>query len=609
MSKVIDRIKRLREEMENSNIDYYIISSGDAHQSEYVADYYRGRAYISGFTGSAGTLLIGKDNGILWTDGRYFIQAEEELAGSGIEMYKMRTPGWKTLEEWLEENVKEGEAIGFDGKTFSMAQYKEFLKLQDKNVSRETIEEEKSLENVSRETISIIMEDLLEKIWEDRPALPVEKAFLHEVKYCGKSAKEKLEEVREEMKKLGAENYIIASLDDIAWLYNIRGNDVKNNPVVISYAIINEKEAYLFVDNNKIDEELKDELASQGVTLKEYDEIEDIVSKIEGSIFIDPNKVSAYIYSHIRKDVNIIEGINITTKLKAIKNEVEIENLKRCQVRDGVAMVRFIKWLKENVKTEEFGEVYVSEKLKEFRSMGELYKGTSFDTIAGYKDHAAMMHYFATSESEYMIKPEGMLLVDSGGQYLDGTTDITRTFILGEISEEEKRDFTLVLKGHIALNMAKFLKGTTGSKLDVLARKPLWDEGIDYKCGTGHGLGFFLNVHEGPQGFTLAPNTVALEKGMVITNEPGVYKKGKHGIRIENTVVVKEYSKDEEMGEFYCFDVVSLCPIDLGGVNVDLLSRKEREWLNSYHKEVFEKLSPYLNEEEKAFLREETREI
>ncbi|MGL4773116.1 MAG: aminopeptidase P family protein [Clostridium sp.] len=589
---VREKIEKLRVEMKKDGINYYIISSADAHQSEYVADYYRGRAYISGFTGSAGTVLIGLDKGILWTDGRYFIQAEDELRGSGIEMYKMRTPGWPTLEEWLYDNVKENECIGFDGKTFSAIQYKALLKMkEDKN-------------------LSIKMEsDLLERFWSDRPRLPKEKAFYHDVKYCGKSAKEKINDVREEMKKIGVENYIITSLDDIAWLYNIRGNDIKNNPVVISYALITIEKAYLYIDKEKVDDDLDNTLNDNGIEIKSYNEINDDVKNLKESVYIDENKVSAYIYSCINKAVKIIEGTNITTKQKAIKNHIEIENLKQCQIRDGVAMVKFIKWLKEIVSNKEIGEVLVSEKLKEFRGLGELFKGTSFDTIAGYKDHAAMMHYSATKESEYTLKQEGMLLVDSGGQYLDGTTDITRTFVLGEISDEEKKDFTLVLKGHIALNNAKFLKGTTGSKLDAYARRPLWDEGLDYKCGTGHGVGFFLNVHEGPQGFTIAPNSVALEPGMIITNEPGVYKKGKHGIRIENTVVVKEYSKDEEMGEFYCFEVISLCPIDLEGVNVSLLDEKEKSWLNSYHKDVFNKLSPFLNDEEKEFLRMETRYI
>lgn len=589
---VEDRIKRLRVEMKNNNVDYYIITSSDAHQSEYVAEHYKGRAYISGFTGSAGTLLIGKNNGILWTDGRYFIQAEEELRGSGIEMYKMRTPGWPTLIEWLKENVKQGECIGFDGKTFSLSQYKEF----------EEMKKEKSIE-ISMDN------DLLSNVWGNRPSLPITKAFYHDIKYCGVSAKDKIENVRKDMKKLGVCNYIISSLDDIAWLYNIRGNDIKNNPVVISYAIITEDDAYLYVDSKKIDSELNEILNSNGITIKNYEDIESDVLNLKESVLIDKDKTSAFIASKIQEGVKRVESLNITTKHKAIKNNIELENLKNCQIRDGVAMVKFIKWLKENVSSGKVGEISASEKLKEIRAFGELFKGTSFDTIAGYKDHAAMMHYSATLESEYTLRNEGMFLVDSGGQYLDGTTDITRTFILGDISEEERRDFTLVLKGHIALNRAKFLKGTTGSKLDGYARKPLWDEGIDYKCGTGHGVGFFLSVHEGPQGFTLGPNNVVLEPGMILTNEPGVYRKGKHGIRTENTLVVKEISKDDEMGEFYGFEVISLCPIDLDGINVELLNIEEKEWLNNYHREVFEKISQFLDESEIEFLKKETRSI
>lgn len=590
--KVTERLEALRKVMKEKGIDYYIIPSGDAHQSEYVCEYYRGRAYMSGFTGSAGTLLVGMDKAILWTDGRYFIQALDELKGSGIEMFKMRIPGWPTLAEWLKENSKEGETIAFDGKVFSVGDYKEFKKLEVENRINVKIDE-----------------DLLNEVWNDRPSLPKEKAFLHEVKYCGKSAKEKLSEVRGEMKKLGAENYILASLDDIAWLYNIRGNDVKCNPVVLSYAIIKEHEAYLYVDNFKFTYHMKEELLKEGITLKEYDEIGKDISKLEGKILIDPDKISAYLYECIENKKDIVEGNNITAKLKAVKNETELENLKRCQIRDGVAMVRFMKWLKDNIGKIEISEISASDKLEEFRSLGELFKGISFGTIAGHKEHGAMMHYSATPESDYTLEPRGFFLIDSGGQYLDGTTDITRTFVLGSLTEEEKKDYTLVLKGHIGLMRAKFLKGTTGSALDIKAREPLWNEGIDYKCGTGHGVGFFLNVHEGPQSISPVPNKVALEPGMILTNEPGVYREGKYGIRTENTMVVVKDTYSEEFGEFYKFDTISLCPIDLEGVNAELLNNEEKAWLNDYHKRVYESLSPYLNLEEREFLKKETREI
>lgn len=588
----MNNLEKLREAMEKENIDYYIIPSSDSHQSEYVAEHFKGREFISGFTGSAGVLLVGLKEAFLWTDGRYFIQAERELNGSGISLMKMRTPGYPTIEEWIKKNIKTEKTLGFDGRLFSVNQYKGFLDISKEN------------------NFSINMDnDLLKNIWEARPELPKSKIFLHGEVYSGKYASEKLQEVRKHMKEKDAKNYIISSLDDIAWLCNIRGNDVKFNPVALSYVLINENYANLYINNAKIDDNTKEKLKNEGFEIYEYDEIEEHVKLIEDRTIIDPNKLNAKIYSCLSSDVKVINEMNITTKLKAIKNEVEIANTEKSQVRDGVAMVKFIKWLKDNLGKEKITEISASKKLTEFRSKGENYKGDSFGTIAGYKEHAAMMHYSATEATDYEIKQEGMFLVDSGGQYLDGTTDITRTFILGNITEEEKRDFTLVLKGHIALSTAKFLKGTTGVNLDILARRPLWNYGIDYKCGTGHGVGYFLNVHEGPQGIRPEGNSTVLKPGMIITNEPGVYKEGKHGIRIENTLLVVKDINSEEFGEFYKFKTISYCPIDLNGVVIEMLTNEERDWLNNYHKIVFEKLSPYLNDEEIEFLKVQTREI
>ncbi|MDU3351508.1 MAG: aminopeptidase P family protein, partial [Clostridium sp.] len=582
----MNNLEKLREAMEEENIDYYIIPSSDSHQSEYVAEHFKGREFISGFTGSAGVLLVGLKEAFLWTDGRYFIQAERELNGSGISLMKMRTPGYPTIEEWIKKNIKTEKTLGFDGRLFSVNQYKGFLDISKEN------------------NFSINMDnDLLKNIWEARPELPKSKIFLHEEVYSGKYASEKLQEVRKHIKEKDAKNYIISSLDDIAWLCNIRGNDVKFNPVALSYVLINENYANLYINNDKIDDNTKEKLKNEGFEIYEYDEIEEHVKLIEDTTIIDPNKLNAKIYSCLSSDVKIINEMNITTKLKAIKNEVEIANTEKSQVRDGVAMVKFIKWLKDTLGKEKITEISASKKLTEFRSKGENYKGDSFGTIAGYKEHAAMMHYSATEATDYELKQEGMFLVDSGGQYLDGTTDITRTFILGNITEEEKRDFTLVLKGHIALSTAKFLKGTTGVNLDILARRPLWNYGIDYKCGTGHGVGYFLNVHEGPQGIRPEGNSTVLKPGMIITNEPGVYKEGKHGIRIENTLLVVKDINSEEFGEFYKFKTISYCPIDLNGVVIEMLTNEERDWLNNYHKIVFEKLSPYLNDEEIEFLK------
>ncbi|MGL5415713.1 MAG: aminopeptidase P family protein [Clostridium sp.] len=578
--------------MKKRNIDYYIITSNDAHQSEYVPEYYKGREYISGFTGSAGILLVGLNEGILWTDGRYFIQAEEQIKEAGLKMFKMRIQGWQTIFEWLESNMKENEVLGFDGRCVSIKDFEEYANIVKKKNGK--------LE---------IQNDLLNEFWENRPSLSKEKIFIHDVKYAGKKASEKIDEVKEEMKNLNVENYIIASLDDIAWLLNLRGNDIRNNPVFLSYVLITKEKTTLFIDLEKVTETELKYLKDQKVQLKEYDEIFSYAKELKGATLLQKEKVNSLIGSTISQDIKVINEINITTKLKAIKNEVEIENLKACHVKDGIAMVKFMKWLKENIKKEKITEISASEKMTELRSKLDLFKGTSFDSICGHKEHGAMMHYSATKESNYELEGKGFLLLDSGGQYLDGTTDITRTFILGELTKEERDDYTLVLKGHINLAITKFLKGTSGSNLDIRARMPLWEKGVDYKCGTGHGVGFFLNVHEGPQSISPVPNTVKLELGMILTNEPGIYREGSHGIRTENTMLVVKESEDLGFGEFYKFETISYCPIDIDGLNVDLLNEVEKEWINEYHKKVYEKISIFLNEDEKKFLKLYTRGI
>ncbi len=591
--QVNEKLKALRELMKEKGMDAYVIPSFDAHQSEYVPEHWKSRAWISGFTGSAGTVIVTLDEAGLWTDGRYFIQAEKELKGTEIKLFKMRQPGVPTYSEWVAEKLKNGDCLGFDGKVFSCNQAKELEeKLEDKNIKIDD------------------RYDLINPIWKDRPELPLEKVYIHEVKYSGKSTKEKLNIVREEMKKKGAEYYLLSSLDDIAWLFNIRGNDVRNNPVTISYALASMDNAILFIDNRKITDEVRALLKENGVEIKEYEEVENTLKNIDSasSIFYDPNKISRWLYGCMPEGTKKVKGKDISMLLKTIKNEVEIENLRKCHIKDNVAMVKFLYWIDNAIKKEEVTEMSASDKLESFRRQQENFIGTSFDTIAAYKDHAAMMHYRATEENQYTLKPEGMFLVDSGGQYLDGTTDITRTIVLGEITEEEKRDFTFTLKGHIALCRAKFLHGVTGTNLDVLARLPLWEQGIDYKCGTGHGVGFLLSVHEAPQRFSIEYNDTRLEKGMVITNEPGVYKEGKHGIRIENTILVTE-DQLTDSGQFMKFEVLSYFPIDLDGVDASLLTEVEKSWLNNYHKNVYEKLSPYLNEEEKEWLKKETREI
>lgn len=590
--KVKERIEALRKLMRDNEMDAYIVPSFDAHQSEYVAEHWKSRQWISGFTGSAGTAVITLEDAGLWTDGRYYIQAEKQLEGSGMRLFKAAEPETPSFAEWLGDVLKKESSVGFDGTVFSVDMVRDIHKeLDDKNIGLK------------------FEQDLINQLWSDRPEIPKSPVFVHEVTYAGKSRTEKLNQVREEMTKLGANHYLLTSLDDIAWLLNIRGNDVPNNPVVISNVVIALDKCYLFIDSSKLSKEIKSTLESESIELKDYNEIENFLEELadKDAVIFDSGKTNICLYNAIHENVKKVEKPNITTSLKGIKNEIEIENLKNCEIMDGVAMVKFIKWLKTSVNKEKITEISAADKLEEFRSQIELFTGLSFDTIGGYKDHAAMMHYKATEESQYTLKNEGFFLVDSGGQYYNGTTDTTRTIVLGKLTEEERRDYTLVLKAHIGLSTAKFLHGATGANLDVLARQPIWKYGIDYKCGTGHGVGFFLNVHEGPQGFR-ANNYVKLEKGMILTNEPGIYKEGKFGIRTENMMLVVEDEKTE-FGQFMKFEPITYCPIDLDGINNDMLTIEEKQWINDYHNDVFNGLSPYLNEEEKQWLKEETREL
>ena len=581
--------------MKERGIKAYIIPTYDPHQSEYLADYYKTRVWISGFTGSAGTVVVTEDQAILWADGRYWIQAENQIAGSEIKLFKMGVPGVPNYMEWLKESLNNKDTVGFDGKIFPQSDFLELEKLlKDKEI--------KFIEDY----------DLIGELWEDRPPLPKSKAFVLDVKYAGKSAKEKIEEVRKEMDKKGVDYFLLGSLDDIAWVYNIRGNDVACNPVIISYALISKERAWLFVDKSKIDDKVRKCLDENGIEVEDYEKVIDYVKNMEedSKVFLDSSRINRWLYKSIPDGCEIVEGTNITTELKAIKNPIEIENQKKAYIKDGVALVKFFYWLDKNVGKVKITEVSAAEKLEEFRRQQEGFIEPSFDTIAAYKENAAMMHYKAEEgKSNYELKNEGMFLVDSGGQYLEGTTDITRTVVLGPITEEEKRDFTLTLKGHINLISARFLYGVTGTHIDVLSRYPLWQEGLDYKCGTGHGVGYLLNVHEGPHRISTAINSVKLEKGMVVTIEPGVYKAGKYGIRIENVAVVDEDIETEYGGKFMKFEVLSYVPIDLEAIDVNMLTEKEREWLNNYHQMVYDKLSPYLEEEEKNWLRNETRKI
>ena len=579
--------------MAEREITAYIEPTADPHQSEYVADHYKTRAWISGFTGSAGKVIITQDKAILWTDGRYFIQAEKQIAGSGFELYKMNTPGYPTYVEWLKTSLGNGDTLGFNGKVFSQA-------------SVEKLEEE----FVGKDIKFIDEIDLVGDIWESRPELPRSTTFSLDVKYVGKSTNEKIEEVRNDMKVHDADYFLLSSLDDIAYLYNIRGNDVANNPVVISYALITLETAYIFVDKEKINSEVEVFLNENGVEVRSYEEIVGFIKELnaDSSLIMEKDKINRWLYNAIPDGIKIINQMNITTKLKGVKNSVEIDNQKKAYLKDCVALTKFFNWIDKNINNIEISELSAQEKLLEFRKEQENFLEPSFDTISAYKENAAMMHYSASETSNTVFSPEGLYLVDSGGQYCEGTTDITRTVALGAITSEEKKDFTLTLKGHINLISARFLAGTSGHVLDILSRYPLWQEGIDYKCGTGHGVGYLLNVHEGPHRISAAPNDIAMEKGMIVTIEPGVYKEGSHGIRIENVVVVDEDIKTDS-GQFMKFEVLSYCPIDLDCIDVDLLSYKEKNWLNNYHEATYNKLSPYLNDEEKAWLRYKTRRI
>jgi len=588
---VNERISSLRKLMAEKKLDAYIIYSSDAHQSEYVADHWRSRSFITGFTGSAGVAMITMTGSALWTDGRYFIQAASEIASSEVELMKMAMPGVPTIPEWLAENMAENCRIGFDGRTVSLTAFKELkAALSSKNPT-------------------FVPEfDLINSVWTDRPTAPASTIYPHEVKYAGKSFSEKLSEVRSLMKKSKVTHYYISSMDDIAWFFNLRGNDVANNPVFQAYSLVTLDSVTLFVDKERLTSEAASILAADKVKLLPYGSVIDTLSQEKGhKVFVDPDRTNLVHTNALDKN-ELVEGMDFTTKLKGIKNATEIACLKETHKKDSVALTRFIYWLKTNVGKIYMDEVSIDEKLLEFRKEVPLFVDRSFKTIAGYRSNAAMMHYSATPEKKSEIKAEGFLLVDSGGQYPDGTTDITRTMVLGPITAEEKKDFTLVVKSHIGLAKPRFLAGTTGGNLDILARTPIWNEGLDYKCGTGHGVGYFLNVHEGPHSFKPIVKT-PLEPGMVITNEPGIYKENRHGVRTENTQIVVN-DIETEFGTFYTFETLSFAPIDLDGIIPEMLTEYEKNWLNTYHATCKEYLMPHMaNPEEKAWLEKYTRAI
>ena len=574
------------------NIQAFIIPSTAPHLSEYVAPHWKSREWISGFTGSAGTVVITEKKAGLWTDSRYFLQAAEQLQGSGIDLYKEMLPETPSITKFLSDELQPGESVGIDGKMFSVEQV-------------ESMQAELSAKNIQ----IVFCPDPMDELWENRPPMPESPAFVYDIKYAGKSCSEKIAAIRTELKKKSAESVMLSALDEIAWTLNLRGNDVHCNPVVVSYLLITEKKAVLFIAPEKVTEEVRNYLEKQQIEIQNYSDTEIYLSDLNSSsILMNPAKTNYSVFSSVNPQCRIIRGEAPVALLKAIRNEQEIKGIHAAMQRDGVALVKFLRWLESAVPSGTETELSIDRKLHAFRATQDLYVGESFDTIAGYKEHGAIVHYSATEESNATLHPKGFLLLDSGAQYLDGTTDITRTIALGELTTEEKTDYTLVLKGHIALAMAVFPSGTRGAQLDVLARMPLWSHKMNFLHGTGHGVGHFLSVHEGPQSIRMNENPIVLQPGMVTSNEPGVYKGGSHGIRTENLTLVCS-AGEGLFGEYLKFETITLCPICKKGIIKELLTADEVDWLNNYHQQVYEKLSPKLNEEEKAWLKEATAAI
>ncbi len=592
---IIEKLSALRALMKERNIEAYFIPTSDFHETEYVGEHFKARAYMSGFTGSQGVLAICQDCAALWTDGRYFIQAENQLESSTIDLMKQGEEGVPTVEEYLYDHMSENAILGFDGRVMNTTLVEKIAsKLNEKNIT------------------FACHEDLVGMIWNDRPELPNKPGFFLEEKYSGKSTKDKMADIRKEMQKHGAQYHIITALDDIAWIMNMRGWDISHYPVMLSYLVIGMDSATIYIDEAKLTDELRKNFADNQVEVHAYDAIYEEVKAIRGVVLLDKNIVNYAIIENLDKEIQIVNCPNPSQLMKSMKNPVEQENNRIVHIKDAVAMCKFMYWLKTNVGKEKITEISASDYLEQLRKDQGCFD-LSFDTISAYKEHAAMMHYHAEEDTDVELQPEGMLLVDSGGQYLEGTTDITRTFVLGPISDEIRFHFTTALRSNIALSKAHFLYGCRGLNLDILARGPLWDLDLDYKCGTGHGVGHVLNVHEGPNGFRwrIVPernDSCVLEEGMTQSNEPGVYIEGSHGIRHENEMVVRKGNKNE-YGQFMHFETITFVPFDLDGVDASLLTSYEKAWLNDYHAQVYEKVSPFLTEDEREWLKTATRSI
>lgn len=587
-----ERLTAIRAEMNARGIAAYIIPSSDPHISEYLPERYKGIAWASGFTGSAGTLAITQDFAGLWTDSRYFVQANDQLDGTGFELVKLKVQGAAEYAFWLAEVLPAGSKVAFDGQSASLA------------VAR-AVEE-------AMGAVDIVVDghvDLLEAVWLDRPALPNGPAYLLDERTTGESTVSKIERVKGKLRDKRATAHVVSSLDDLAWLLNIRGTDVKCNPVVLGFFLIEETRNTLFIDMAKLHQDEQGRLAEAGIILKPYEDVFAAVRSLDAQrILLDPKRTCFAMYDSVPNGVKIVEDINPSTHLKAVKNEVEIAHTREAMLKDGVAMTRFFKWLEEHVSHGNLTEISIAEKLQEFRAEGKDFVDISFDTIAGYLEHGALPHYKATEESNATLRAEGLLLVDSGGQYKDGTTDITRVVSLGEATAEEKADYTIVLKGTIEGSQAVFPKGTRGYQIDAITRRPIWEKGRNYGHGTGHGVGFFLNVHEGPHTFNPSNVDIPVEEGMITSIEPGLYREGSYGIRIENLVLSKVLESNQ-FGTFMHFETLTLCYIATDLVDTSLLEKRHLDWLNAYNAWVFEQLVPRLTAEEASWLKEKTKAV
>lgn len=593
-----ERLQALRREMAERNIDIYVVPTSDFHESEYVGEHFKARKFITGFTGSAGTAVITMTEAGLWTDGRYFVQAEKQLSGSTVTLYRMGEEGVPKVDEFIEDKLPEGGCIGFDGRVVNGSWGGKLAAVAER-----------------KHGSLAVNEDLVDWIWEDRPPLSKEPLFLLEECYSGKGTAQKLQELREAMQKEGADIHILTSLYDIAWLLNIRGGDIAYVPVVLSYLVVTETECIWFLQEEVVDEKIAAYLKENGITTKPYDAIYTYVQEVpaDARVLLNKGTVNYRIVRSLPQTAVIVDRPNPTERMKAVKNPVEVENTRRAHVKDGVAFTKFMYWLKTNIGKIPMTEISASDYLEERRREQEGFIELSFDTICAYGANAAMMHYAATPESDATLAPEGFLLVDSGGHYFEGTTDITRTMALGPVTDEMRLHFTAVCRSNLNLANAKFLYGCTGLNLDILARGPLWDMGIDYKCGTGHGVGYVLNVHEGPNGFRWRVvaernDNGTLEEGMITTDEPGVYLEGKYGIRTENELVCRKAEKNE-YGQFMEFENITYAPIDLDAIDPDEMTGREKKMLNDYHAMVYQTLSPYMTAEENEWLKKYTRAI